>query len=128
MLVRSSDEHARYALLTMALATQLFWHPVNGSWMALNARSASERSITMALFIMAANASGIIGSQLFQSSDKPLYINGWTAIVALSSAGLFFTIWTNVQYWWLNRKLEKEEREEGLVGEGEVIVKHRYFA
>ncbi|KAK8194883.1 alternative sulfate transporter [Phyllosticta capitalensis] len=128
VLVRSSDEHARYALLTMALATQLFWHPVNGSWMALNARSASERSITMALFIMAANASGIIGSQLFQSSDKPLYINGWTAIVALSSAGLFFTIWTNVQYWWLNRKLEKEEREEGLVGEGEVIVKHRYFA
>ncbi|KAK7519667.1 alternative sulfate transporter [Phyllosticta citriasiana] len=127
VLAGSSDEHARYALLTMALATQLFYHPVNGSWMALNTRSAGERSITMALFIMAANASGIIGSQLFQSSDGPNYVKGWTAIVALTSVGLFFAIWTNVQYWWLNRKIEKEEREEGLVG-GSDVIKHRYFA
>ena len=39
--------------------------------MALNTKSAGERSITMAVFIMAANAAGIIGSQLFREDDGP---------------------------------------------------------
>lgn len=73
--------------------------------MALNARTAGERSITLAIFIMSANCSGIVGSQLFQQDDKPLYRVGWTVIVALVSLALFFTIWANVQYRLLNRRL-----------------------
>lgn len=86
--------------------------PVNGSWMALNARSAGERSITLAIFIMSANCSGIVGSQLFQQSDRPLYRTGWTVIVALASLALFSTIVANIQYWFLNRRLRRNGAEQ----------------
>ncbi|OJD28788.1 alternative sulfate transporter [Diplodia corticola] len=127
-LIHSDDNHARYAVLTLALSFSMTYHAVNGSWLALNARSAGERSITMALFIMAANAAGIVGGQLFQASDKPLYQTGWTVIVALTSIGLVFTILSNLQYWWLNRGIVRQERQRAMAGEGIVTdgALHRY--
>lgn len=78
--------------------------PVNGSWMALDARTAGERSITLAIFIMSANSAGIVGSQLFQASDAPVYRVGWTTIVALASVALFSSVFASAQYWVLNRR------------------------
>lgn len=72
--------------------------PVNGSWMSLNAKSAGERSVTLAILIMSANTAGIIGSQLFQSEDGPLYRAGWTAILLLLTVALFASIIANAQY------------------------------
>jgi hypothetical protein len=72
--------------------------------MALNARTAGERSITMAVFIMSANCSGIVGSQLFQQEDAPYYPTGWSVIVALISFSLINTVIANVQYRLLNRR------------------------
>jgi hypothetical protein len=57
----------------------------------------------MAVFIMAANASGIIGSQLFQQEDGPLYRTGWTVIVGLASFAVVASVVANAQYRWLNR-------------------------
>lgn len=74
----------------------------------MNARSAGERSVTLAIFIMSANASGIVGSQLFQGSDAPYYPVGWTVIVALISVALVCMVVANVQYWLLNRRLATE--------------------
>ncbi|KAF5023264.1 hypothetical protein F66182_4676 [Fusarium sp. NRRL 66182] len=102
VLIHSDDGHARFALLTLTHAFGWQWHPLNGSWMALNAGSAGERSITMAILIMSANASGIIGSQLFQQDDAPLYETGWTAIMALASVGLVMSVIANLQYFFLN--------------------------
>ncbi|KAL1984909.1 hypothetical protein VTN96DRAFT_8568 [Rasamsonia emersonii] len=103
LAIYSHNHQERYALLTLAITVSTIWHPVNGSWMALNARTAGERSITLAIFIMAANSSGIVGSQLFQASDAPLYRVGWTTIIALASVALFFSVFAVVQYWVLNR-------------------------
>jgi hypothetical protein len=75
--------------------------------MAANARTAGERSITLAIFIMSANSSGIIGSQLFQASDAPYYPVGWTVIVCLVSLSLFSMAVANAQYWILNKKIAK---------------------
>ena len=77
---------------------------MNGSWMSLNAKSAGERSVTLAVFIMSANTAGIIGSQLFRSQDAPLYRGGWTAILSLVSVSLVMSIAANVQYYMLNEK------------------------
>ena len=75
--------------------------------MSLHAKSDGERSVTMAIFIMSANASGIIGSQLFQASDSPLYYTGWTAILALVTVGLVTSFVANAQYWFLARRERK---------------------
>ncbi len=76
--------------------------------MALNARNAAERSITLATFVMAANVAGIIGSQIFQAQDSPLYQTGWTVIVGLVSGALVMSIIANAQYWLLNRFQKRE--------------------
>lgn len=80
--------------------------------MALNSKSAGERSITMAIFIIGANLAGIIGGQLFQAEDLPLYRKGWTAIIAMVSVALAMAAIANAQYWLLNRfqKREGEKR------------------
>lgn len=106
--VYNTNTHTRLGLLLTAYMFSQIWHPLNGSWMALNARSAGERSITMAVLIMSANAGGIIGSQYFQESDAPLYPIGWTLITSIVSVSFFAMIWANVQYWILNRRLAKQ--------------------
>lgn len=114
VLADSTNRDAKYALLTCALAVQTVWHPVNGSWLSMNSRSPSERSVTMAVFVMAANCGGIIGGQLFQADDKPHYKKGWTAIVVLLSVAIAANLFANVQYRMSNRRLAKAEREGGI--------------
>jgi MFS transporter, ACS family, DAL5 transporter family protein len=84
--------------------------------MSLNAQSAGERSITMAILIMSANTSGIVGSQLFQQQDAPLYRTGWSVIIALVTIALTAAGVANFQYWALNRRLRRR-------GEGEAKFK-----
>lgn len=72
--------------------------------MALNAPTAGERSITLALMIMSANTAGIIGAQLFQAEDGPLYRTGWTVILSLVSLSLATSVVANAQYFVLNRR------------------------
>lgn len=57
----------------------------------------------MAMLIMCANIAGIVGSQLFQAQDAPLYRTGFTVIVAFLSAAVVLATLANVQYWLLNK-------------------------
>lgn len=109
LVIHSKNSHLRFGILVTSVAFGSNWHPVNGSWMASNAKSAGERSITLAIFIMSANTSGIVGSQLFQAKDGPLYRTGWTVIVALVSVGLVMSAVANTQYYLLNRKKLREQ-------------------
>lgn len=72
--------------------------------MALNTDTSGERSITMAVLIMSVNTSGIVGSQIFQQEDRPLYRTGWTIILALASFSLVMYVVANIQYHVLNRR------------------------
>ncbi|TEA15264.1 putative transporter [Colletotrichum sidae] len=104
MLLIDSQRTQRFAMLTMSVAFSFPWHPVNGAWVSMNAKSAGERSITMAMLIMAANCSGIVGKQLFREEDAPKYRQGWTVITGLVTAALVCGIWANVQYYILNKR------------------------
>ncbi|KAL2132613.1 hypothetical protein VTI74DRAFT_3603 [Chaetomium olivicolor] len=111
LLIESDNPNLRFGVLVTAIAFQAPWHAVNGSWLALNAKTAGERSVTMAIFIMSANIAGIIGSQIFQAEDAPLYKTGWTVITVLVSIALLMSVLANVQYWLLNR-FQKRKGEE----------------
>ncbi|KAJ0320058.1 hypothetical protein COL5a_009968 [Colletotrichum fioriniae] len=82
-LLIDAGRNARFAMLTLSTAFSFPWHPVNGAWVSANAKSAGERSITMAILIMAANCSGIVG---------------------LTTAAAACGIWANVQYYILNKR------------------------
>lgn len=63
------------------------------------------------MFIMSANASGIVGKQIFQQQDAPLYRNGWTIIMSLLCVAFVLSAFANLQYWWLNKRLRQGKRE-----------------
>ncbi|KAM0522802.1 hypothetical protein D7B24_002753 [Verticillium nonalfalfae] len=111
ILVESTNSNLKFGILVCSIAFSWPWHAINGSWLALNAKTAGERSITMALHIMAANCSGIIGKQLFRSEDAPLYKTGFSVITGLSAAALVLSIVANVQYYFLN---DRQLRKTGL--------------
>jgi hypothetical protein len=75
--------------------------------MALNAKSDGERSVSMALFNVAAQCAGIAAGQVFQASDAPRYETAWTVVMSLACVGVTACALTNVQYWWLNRYNKK---------------------
>ncbi|KAF4973355.1 hypothetical protein FSARC_333 [Fusarium sarcochroum] len=108
ILVESTNSNLKFAMLTLSLAFAWPWHAVNGSWLSLNAKSPGERSITLAIHIMAANCSGIVGKQLFRSEDAPHYPQGFTIIVGLTAAGVVLSSIANLQYYFSNgRKLTR---------------------
>jgi len=65
-----------------------------------------ERSIRMAMFIMSANCSGIVGSQLFQAMVAPKYRTGWTMIVCLISTAIVIATFNIIQYWISNKRID----------------------
>ncbi|KAM0330873.1 hypothetical protein ACHAQA_003829 [Verticillium albo-atrum] len=107
-LIYSDNANAKFALLTLVATFAAPWHPLNGSWMSLNAKSAGERSITLAILIMSANTSGIVGGQIFQQQDAPLYKTGWSVIIGLVSVAVVSSALSNIQYWVLNRRNAKQ--------------------
>ncbi|KAH6678850.1 major facilitator superfamily domain-containing protein [Plectosphaerella plurivora] len=107
-LAGSSNGAVRFAILTLTIAISWPWHPVNGSWVSLNAKTASERSISMAVHIMAANSGGIVGKQIFREEDAPVYRQGWRLVVILTSIAVFCSLLANLQYYFGNgRKLAR---------------------
>ncbi|KAI9147230.1 alternative sulfate transporter [Paramyrothecium foliicola] len=124
ILVDSTNANLKFALLTLSLAFSWPWRmsaipdlllqqvwltklldAVNGSWLSLNAKSAGERSITMALHIMAANCSGLVGKAIFREEDAPHYPVGFTIIVGLSVAGVVLSSLANLQYYFGNGRV-----------------------
>ncbi|SCO35396.1 related to nicotinamide mononucleotide permease [Fusarium fujikuroi] len=112
-LTTSTNRDLKYGILTCTTLWGSAAQPLNGSWLAVNIRNPAERSITMALLIMTANAAGLAGAQIFQAHDAPFYRTGFTVILTLASIALVFAIVSNTQYLWLNKKLvAKAESEE----------------
>jgi hypothetical protein len=60
----------------------------------------------MAMFIMFANCSGIVGSQLFQAKDAPKYRTGWTIVVCLISTAIVFATSNVIRYWISNKRID----------------------
>jgi len=112
------DLWQRYALWTLLNAGIATFHPVNGAWLSINAKTPQERSISLAydafrcgancrMWIMSANLSGVCGAQIFRAEDAPLYRKGILAIVILTATGWGITIMQGVQYYFSNKQLDK---------------------
>lgn len=59
------------------------------------------------MIIMAANAAGIAGGQVFRTQDAPLYIHAFTAMLCLSAVCLVTVIAQMAWYFWSNREMAK---------------------
>ncbi|KAB8258491.1 major facilitator superfamily domain-containing protein [Aspergillus pseudonomiae] len=77
---------------------------LNIGWLSVYCKTPQERSVSMALIVMAANCAGISGSQIFRTSDKPRYLHGLTAICVLAGASWVLAAALGVQYYLKRRK------------------------
>lgn len=63
------------------------------------------------MIIMAANAAGIAGAQVFRTGDAPLYLHAFTALLVLSAASLVIVIGLMAWYVISNRRMAKNGPE-----------------
>lgn len=64
---------------------------------------------------MAANSGGIAGSQVFRTQDAPLYINAFTACLALSAVLVLEIFGQSLWYYFSNKALEKKDSRAHVV-------------
>lgn len=67
------------------------------------------------MIIMAANAGGIAGSQVFRTADAPGYITAFTACLALAAVCVLEIIAQTAWYLFSNRRLAKKGGEMPVV-------------
>jgi hypothetical protein len=68
------------------------------------------------MVIMAANAAGVAGSQVFRGSDAPLYIHAFTAMLSLAAVCFTAVIALMVWYFLSNKQLDKNGTTESIQG------------
>ncbi|KAL4804573.1 major facilitator superfamily domain-containing protein [Aspergillus unguis] len=98
----------RYGVIAVANVSYVSMHVLNIGWLSVYCKSPQERSVAMAIVIMAANCAGIAGSQIFRTEDKPLYEHGLTAICVLAGASWVLALALNLQsYFWYQKRKAK---------------------
>ncbi|CEJ56776.1 Putative Permease of the major facilitator superfamily [Penicillium brasilianum] len=96
----------KYGVIAVANVSYCSMHILNVGWLSTFCRTPQERSVAMALVVMAANCAGISGSQIFRTADAPKYLHGLTAICALAGASWVLAAILCVQYYTRRRKEE----------------------
>ncbi|KAJ6028790.1 hypothetical protein N7540_004366 [Penicillium herquei] len=107
-----SPKWHRYGVITIANVSYCSMHILNVGWLSLYCKTPQERSISMALVVMAANCAGISGSQIFRTADAPKYLKGLTAICALAGVAWAQGAFLSVQYYFQRKKAASTDDKE----------------
>ncbi|KAH8663977.1 major facilitator superfamily domain-containing protein [Xylariales sp. PMI_506] len=99
----------RYAAVVFSMATNSVVHILNVGWLSVNCMQPQQRSVAMAMIIMAANAAGIAGGQVFRTGDAPLYVNAFTACLVLNAVATIEVLALSLYYFFANKKMETQE-------------------
>ncbi|KAL4901998.1 hypothetical protein BDW74DRAFT_187013 [Aspergillus multicolor] len=105
----SSGQWHRYGVIAVANVSYASMHVLNIGWLSVYCKTPQERSVAMALVVMAANCAGISGSQIFRTEDKPLYLHGLTAICALAAASWVLALALNLQNYFTHQRRKARE-------------------
>jgi hypothetical protein len=98
-----------YAIFIMIVAGDLIIQPLNNAWSSSNAQDPRARGIGLAMCVIGSNLGGLIGQQLFQSSDAPHYHKGFTSVLAIYAAAVVVVLIQIGLYWWDNKRLDRQE-------------------
>ncbi|KAF3357629.1 Putative phosphate permease [Verticillium dahliae VDG1] len=96
---------SRWGLWTAVNSFAVGYHPVHNSWVQLNCREPGERSIAIAMWVMAAISGLMVGTQYFKGSDKPFYSTGLRTMIIMVSVGMVFAVIQDVVYVVHNRRV-----------------------
>ncbi|KAI0464144.1 hypothetical protein LJB42_001747 [Komagataella kurtzmanii] len=98
---------ARFTALCFLVTSGAIGHVLNTSWLSVNIKNPRERSVALAMLIMAANIGGICGGQILRDNDKPLYRRAFLSLIILDVVSIAAILFTIGFYYHQNRKLAK---------------------
>ncbi|KAJ3474129.1 hypothetical protein NLG97_g9977 [Lecanicillium saksenae] len=104
----SNDKWLRYAMLTLLNSGGALAQALNDAWISINSPTSNYRSIGLAMATVGSNIGVLIGPQLFQPSDQPLYTHGFISILCLFAASILITLVIMAIYTRDNKKATAE--------------------
>ncbi|KAK3317089.1 inner membrane transporter yfaV [Apodospora peruviana] len=112
---------SRWGLWTAVNALAVGYHPAHNTWVQLNCRDPRERSISIAMFVMAAISGLMVGTQYYQADDKPFYQNGLRIQIIMVSVGITFSVIQWGIYVVHNKHATAETHQPGVKGQSPQI-------
>ncbi|UPX20643.1 uncharacterized protein EKO05_0010871 [Ascochyta rabiei] len=103
----------RWGLWTTINAFAIGYHPVHNSWVQLNCKDPRERSISIAMWVMAAISGLMVGTQYYRADDVPFYKKGLRIQIIMVAVGMLFAVLQEVVYVSYNRKVLRKWEAEG---------------
>ncbi|CAM0139193.1 unnamed protein product [Umbelopsis sp. WA50703] len=111
MLVSVTNNSARYGAVCLSVAGVFVINPVVNAWLTGNIAPGMKKSVATAMAVSANNAAGLVGSNIYLSSDAPTYIRGHT--VNLGFTALFIVLVTILRVLlWRENKMRQKQLEE----------------
>lgn len=107
LLPSTSSPWTYWGIATVQQAAP-YVHAAQVAWVTRNSGSVRARTISAALYNMCVQVGAIIGANVYQPSDKPLYRKGNLAMTILGFAvcGQYLLIW--LYFTWRNKTREKK--------------------
>lgn len=106
VIPKDSSVWTRYALSALQQAYP-YVHPTQVAWVSGISGSVRTRTVASAVYNISVQVSSIIGANVYQPSDKPLYRKGNLAMAILSVACLGQYLAIYFYYRWRNRSKAK---------------------
>ncbi|PYI29487.1 hypothetical protein BP00DRAFT_448307 [Aspergillus indologenus CBS 114.80] len=111
----TASRQRKYGTIVAASVGYAAMHILNVAWLAVTCTTTQERSVALALVIMAANLSGISGGQIFRT-NAPLSRHGVTALCALAGAAWVQAVGLNLNIPWVyNRHAQLKHLHETVL-------------
>lgn len=107
-LVRSADVWRKFAVLTLLNSGMAVSQGINDAWLSVNTADPQERCLGLALAIAGSNLGGILGQNVFVSSDAPYYEKGFLEILCLYGGSIVLILGMLTYYWDENRKAARD--------------------
>ncbi|KAK7987472.1 hypothetical protein PG989_007787 [Apiospora arundinis] len=116
VVARAVQPHAgkwsRWGLWTAVNALAVGYHPVHNTWLQLNCEDPRERSISVAMWVMASQGGLMAGTQYFRGGDGPYYNNGLCIMIAMVAVGLVLMIAQSIVYAAHNRRVAQHGNQD----------------
>ncbi|KAI1264539.1 MFS general substrate transporter [Xylariaceae sp. FL1019] len=97
----------QWAILTLLLGYPLA-HAIQTSWISRNSNSVRLRTVSAALYNIFVQASTIIGSNVYHTSDAPYYHKGNKQLLAILAGNIVFYALTKLYYVWRNKQRDQK--------------------